>query len=816
MARLIIEDGETTGEYVLGDAPATLGRVAGNTIVVPVAEVSRRHFRVTREKGTFFIEDLGSSNGTRVNDRLVSRAELRDGDIITVGKLRLRFAAAGDGPAPVPGPELEISLEEEADLLAVAGPRSGERLPVGSGRLTFGRNETNAVALDDDAVSSVHAEITTENGRHVLRDLGSTNGTWVGTERVEEHVLEAGDRIRIGRSEFVWKSRDGAAPAADATTSMMDVGEMGTGEIELVEARIRPRDRLTSILAGVVLLLLGGLVAFAVLGGDLGGGRRGGRRAATSAEPIRDNRVGADASSLESVRALDETWVEGDDSVSIARTEARAAHGIACLEVKRRDGGGGPIPGVGRALLAAPLSVASSGSWRVEAQLRTADVRGSAGLVAEWRSGSGTVLGLEYVAAPRTGDFERFVADLVAPRGAEALVPGVFIAGSGTVQMDALAVLERTAADVAKLEAHGAAVLPDASGRLRIARISEPVARAVGVHLLGPDGVVVPVDALAHGTGNLEGDTLAAEGRIPAAGALPAMTLRTRATRTERGVDIEASLDPVPDAPGLAVVFGFLVEADTAAQGLTVLEPEGARRVPGPFRIDGVTAVIAGGTGRRFALSAGTPATFILETRGTAPLLAVAAAPGTGSARFHIALDLQPEYIEARKLRDAGRRLESEGRSGEAVLALRKVLSAYPHDAEVADEAERAAAAILRKGQESLQRLTAEIDDLLFFSAHRNPGSAAPLLREISRLETGFQGTEIAAAAGVVRQRLETALTGAAAEREEALARSLVNRARDLPEAGAGELRKLLLLQVLALGPGASTWAGEARKLLGQ
>jgi two-component system cell cycle response regulator len=75
------------------DRTITIGRHAGNALVVEQVEVSRRHAEVFVENGRAFVRDLGSSNGTRLNERELrsEAAELADGDRITVGTVILKF-----------------------------------------------------------------------------------------------------------------------------------------------------------------------------------------------------------------------------------------------------------------------------------------------------------------------------------------------------------------------------------------------------------------------------------------------------------------------------------------------------------------------------------------------------------------------------------------------------------------------------------------------------------------------------------------------------------------------------------------------------
>lgn len=104
-ARLVIEKGRSTGkQFMLSDVEAQIGRWDADGGIFPdvdldtddpEAKVSRRHARITLSNGQYFLEDLGSTNGTFINrgKRLPpgQRQALCDGDEIIVGKTFLRF-----------------------------------------------------------------------------------------------------------------------------------------------------------------------------------------------------------------------------------------------------------------------------------------------------------------------------------------------------------------------------------------------------------------------------------------------------------------------------------------------------------------------------------------------------------------------------------------------------------------------------------------------------------------------------------------------------------------------------------------------------
>ncbi|MGA2259710.1 MAG: sigma 54-interacting transcriptional regulator, partial [Thermoguttaceae bacterium] len=70
---------------------------------------------------------------------------------------------------------------------------------------TIGRAPTNQIVLKDDRCSRNHVEVFFAGGQWVLRDLDSRNGTMIGSQRIEgDHLLKAGDIIRIGRSQLIF------------------------------------------------------------------------------------------------------------------------------------------------------------------------------------------------------------------------------------------------------------------------------------------------------------------------------------------------------------------------------------------------------------------------------------------------------------------------------------------------------------------------------------------------------------------------------------------------------------------------------------
>ncbi|HJK89569.1 MAG TPA: GGDEF domain-containing protein [Polyangiaceae bacterium LLY-WYZ-15_(1-7)] len=82
--------------HVLGAQPIQMGRGSDNTIVLENDSVSRRHCRIEKRGRAYFVQDLQSTNGTYVNDELISDYQLRRGDQIKVGDTIFKFLSGSD------------------------------------------------------------------------------------------------------------------------------------------------------------------------------------------------------------------------------------------------------------------------------------------------------------------------------------------------------------------------------------------------------------------------------------------------------------------------------------------------------------------------------------------------------------------------------------------------------------------------------------------------------------------------------------------------------------------------------------------------
>lgn len=102
-----------------------------------------------------------------------------------------------------------------ASLLVIQGRNRGARFDLAEheASVSIGRESSNLIRLDDNEISRRHAEIRHTGDGFVVGDLGSSNGTYVNSRKVERATLASGDQIQIGRTVLVFAQEADEAPA---------------------------------------------------------------------------------------------------------------------------------------------------------------------------------------------------------------------------------------------------------------------------------------------------------------------------------------------------------------------------------------------------------------------------------------------------------------------------------------------------------------------------------------------------------------------------------------------------------------------------
>ena len=171
-------------------------------------QLSTRHARIFERHGGVYIADLGSLNGTFVNDVKVTNAPvpLKREDEIACGGLRFKLEVFGSAAVS--------ESEDEAEQLLVLTPRRDAIDPIVIRQFPFPINKSSKIFaryLPDfeeqlGFLSRHHAYVFLDDGVVYLEDLGSTNGTFVGGHRLgtEPVALADDDVVAFGGDHFVY------------------------------------------------------------------------------------------------------------------------------------------------------------------------------------------------------------------------------------------------------------------------------------------------------------------------------------------------------------------------------------------------------------------------------------------------------------------------------------------------------------------------------------------------------------------------------------------------------------------------------------
>jgi len=193
-----------------------------------VTDLSRRHARIFTEFGAVYIADLDSKNGTTVNGLPVRQkpSRLRDGDEISFGRqLSFRVRLSARASAPAPAKLVSLTLDPERSDLGL-GPIVITRFPflVSKNDEAFARCKV-ALPHQVNYISRRHAHIFLKNGAPFVEDLGSTNGTFLAGQRLDEHAvaLHDSDLLAFGGHHLAYRVSLQQAVVNDPTVTKLSV-----------------------------------------------------------------------------------------------------------------------------------------------------------------------------------------------------------------------------------------------------------------------------------------------------------------------------------------------------------------------------------------------------------------------------------------------------------------------------------------------------------------------------------------------------------------------------------------------------------------
>ncbi|MBZ0295659.1 MAG: FHA domain-containing protein, partial [Anaerolineae bacterium] len=182
----------------------------------PEQHVSRQHAVINYRDGIFMITDLGSANGTFVNDRQLSEPfPLASGDEIRLYVPTMVFSAVVTEEEWLHAQETGTIIGASTStgrgkLVITTGAQEGTVIPLLVDKISVGRATSKAnweITLQDPSVSRPHAQLELVDNVWVITDLGSANGTFVNGGRIYEkgRVLHDGDLIAFGSTLVLFR-----------------------------------------------------------------------------------------------------------------------------------------------------------------------------------------------------------------------------------------------------------------------------------------------------------------------------------------------------------------------------------------------------------------------------------------------------------------------------------------------------------------------------------------------------------------------------------------------------------------------------------
>lgn len=587
------------------------------------------------------------------------------------------------------------------------GDRAGDVVPLGSTTFRIGRKPGNDLVLADEKTSGVHAEIVLEGDRYVLRDLGSTNGTFLDGRRVTELVLGSGDTFVIGRVRVRFV---GGGPAAAPEGDALQVGRLDTTRLAKSSS-----SRSVTLLA-VLLLAAGGAGGYLWWQSqerrqDDGSGARGPRPVLVAA----GNKVTGSLASCED----EQGWNlrAGGQAFQI---DGRAHTGTGAFAAERPEGA--EAHGFALATFAEPLIVLPGRTVTAAAFVQTTGNARAA--VRLWFGSSTDTSPLQF----RTG------TRLQAAEGwTELRTSAVVPPGTDRVRVEVVAVLPEAAAavrfdDVALLEGGEAAKVVDA-------KVESAGASAIGTGQAfgiraGDQATlfaVAPgaVDAALHG--------LAEAGLLCLSDVGGELAIET---------DADSCHLVVREIPRIELVF----PADNAA-GTMALGDEAFDGVAASSTFAG-RAVLLGDRTTRCLVQPPAAGEFTGQLGGGRYRLLL---PGN---TCRLQLGFRTERETARELLRTATQEARGGEPGKALDRLREVRRSYPHDAETLALAQELRAQLLDELAAKLRSIGADLDEAVFFETR---GGFERVIAAIDALQARYGVHNLPDAAGATAMRTQAA-----------------------------------------------------------
>ena len=215
MLKLQFTDNRQSSFWIV-DEEFGIGREIKNQLVIKDDQVQPFHAKIKQKNHRVFIEPVDGAI-VRINGLgITEQTEVMLGDLIGIDQIELTLIDPTRQPkTSVAGskskPNLKAVSEVKWQIKAMTGPLAGKLMNV-DGMKRIGRDPASEIVVSGGHVSRRHAELLLRDEQLWIRDLGSSNGTYVNAKKTHEQPLFLGDEVKV--DAVVFRVVQGLSPKA--------------------------------------------------------------------------------------------------------------------------------------------------------------------------------------------------------------------------------------------------------------------------------------------------------------------------------------------------------------------------------------------------------------------------------------------------------------------------------------------------------------------------------------------------------------------------------------------------------------------------
>src|SRR6185437_16093606 len=209
MAKLYLKfENSVLKEITMNQAPTTIGRLPDNTVQIDNLAVSGHHAKITWDKDHYDIEDLGSLNGTYVNNERVGKAKL-EATVVLDTKQAQEMHAGKPFYAPAAMAAAATPAKERIGMLSViAGKTDQEKYVLTSKMSMIGKSQMASIKLKGFFAPTSAALISKRDNKYFIAPEHKVKLKINGKEVLSQRELAPGDVIEIGKMKAAFSFQD--------------------------------------------------------------------------------------------------------------------------------------------------------------------------------------------------------------------------------------------------------------------------------------------------------------------------------------------------------------------------------------------------------------------------------------------------------------------------------------------------------------------------------------------------------------------------------------------------------------------------------